>query len=393
MTSNDHAVMTELTVLLVEDEPRIREELTHFLKRLFGTVHTAEDGNEGMQRFTAHRPDIIVTDIVMPHMDGLEMIRAIHQHAPDVSVVVTTALDSNEILLSAIDAGVDGIAFKPIDPERLQAALVKAARIQIERRTLALQKEELSIYQTQAEQERRIVAGLMRRMMEAPGLDDPAVEWWLHPCHVVGGDMVAVYRNEHDQVYAMLADSTGHNLPAAINLLPILRIFYSMAAKGFALATIVNEIHHTLCLQSPIDRFVAATLILADPRDQVMQIWNGGNPPAIFIDPAGSIDILFESDHLPLGVPHDDFSARCRYHVWRKSGDLVLCSDGVLEATDTEGDPFGLERLLSGLTEPVGEQKRLRPQFDHLIHTLNDHLGKTAADDDMSLLRIRCPSQ
>ena len=94
----------DLSVLYVEDEHATRDEITVFLKRRVREVLVARNGEEGLSLFREHRPELVITDIRMPVMDGLEMARAIRRSQPDVQIIVTTAHSDSSYLMSAIDA-------------------------------------------------------------------------------------------------------------------------------------------------------------------------------------------------------------------------------------------------------------------------------------------------
>ncbi|MDY0300313.1 MAG: response regulator [Trichlorobacter sp.] len=82
-----------LTVLYVEDEPVARLSITAFLKRWVGTLYTAENGQQGLELFAAHRPQVVITDLEMPVMNGLEMIKKIRDMDNGTPIIITTAYD------------------------------------------------------------------------------------------------------------------------------------------------------------------------------------------------------------------------------------------------------------------------------------------------------------
>ena len=117
--------LKELTILYSEDEQPVRDVLVGILKPLVRQLIVAKDGAEGLERFEqyADEIDIIITDISMPRMDGLEMVRAIKQTHPNVPVIVTTAFSNSEFLLEAIDVNVDKYVLKPVDVRKLLEAI------------------------------------------------------------------------------------------------------------------------------------------------------------------------------------------------------------------------------------------------------------------------------
>ncbi len=107
--------MKELSLLYVEDEPLIRERIVFKLASRFRQVHQASNGEEGLALYEEKQPDIIVTDAMMPGMNGIEMIQQIRAKDKDVKIVLVTALGDINQLSSAINAGIDGYVMKPLE--------------------------------------------------------------------------------------------------------------------------------------------------------------------------------------------------------------------------------------------------------------------------------------
>jgi signal transduction histidine kinase len=147
---DDSAFLKTLTLLHVEDDPDTRAQLGRFLSNRVGTLVTAANGREGLAAFHAHHPDIVITDIQMPEMDGLALAQAIKsiEQSRDtaVPVIVTTAFEQTDYLMRAIEIGIDKYIVKPIDPARLQQAMLECAyklRIVAEKTELEAQNRQL----------------------------------------------------------------------------------------------------------------------------------------------------------------------------------------------------------------------------------------------------------
>ncbi len=143
---NDSDFLKTLTLLYVEDDPDTREQLGKFLKQRAGTLITADNGDAALAAYHTHRPAIVITDIQMPEMDGLTMVREIRGLDADVPVIVTTAFEQTDYLLRSIEIGVDKYVTKPVDPDRLHQALLDCAhrlRIEVERAELEAQNRQL----------------------------------------------------------------------------------------------------------------------------------------------------------------------------------------------------------------------------------------------------------
>ncbi|MFZ4859222.1 MAG: response regulator [Desulfuromonadaceae bacterium] len=120
--------LKSLTVLFVEDEDDSRELLSAFLSRLVGVLVTAQNGAEGLDAWRQHKPDIIITDIRMPVMDGLSMLQEIRTVDTEVPVIILSAFESSDYLKQSIDLGVCGYVFKPVDSAKFTKLLLKSAR-------------------------------------------------------------------------------------------------------------------------------------------------------------------------------------------------------------------------------------------------------------------------
>ncbi len=115
--------LSKLTVLFVEDEKKIVNALHSAIGEEFANFMVAKDGQEGLKKFLKYKPDIVITDILMPIMDGLEMSKEIKKVSRDTPVVVLSAFSEKDRLLKAIDIGIDKYLIKPIDPDNLMEAL------------------------------------------------------------------------------------------------------------------------------------------------------------------------------------------------------------------------------------------------------------------------------
>lgn len=119
--------LRSLDVLYVEDDDEVRDQLAHFLGRRVGRLHLASNGAEGLEVFRKHRPDLVITDILMPVMDGLAMADAIRTEDDRTPIIVTTAFERQDYMLRSIEAGIDKYVIKPVRPDQLIGALEKCA--------------------------------------------------------------------------------------------------------------------------------------------------------------------------------------------------------------------------------------------------------------------------
>ncbi|WP_029460340.1 diguanylate cyclase [Solidesulfovibrio alcoholivorans] len=129
--------LSRLHILVVEDDFLAREQMGLMLSRFAGRLTTAVDGAEGLERFKYERPDIVVTDISMPRMDGLDLAEAVKAMDKATPVVLVTAHSDTAFFLRSIAIGVDGYVVKPVEAESLLGLLARLGKGLLETRAAA----------------------------------------------------------------------------------------------------------------------------------------------------------------------------------------------------------------------------------------------------------------
>ena len=121
--------LSQIRVLYVEDDEFIREELSETLEFDVKELIVAEDGEEGLQKFKEFNPDLVVSDVKMPKMNGLDMSFQIKKLSPKTPIIITTAFSDSEYLMKAIEIGVDRYVTKPVDIDKLYSAMEELSTI------------------------------------------------------------------------------------------------------------------------------------------------------------------------------------------------------------------------------------------------------------------------
>ena len=125
--SKKYDLLKKFSILYVEDEKEVREQLVSFISRRVKTLYAAANGQEGLEKFKRYNPDIVITDIRMPIMDGLEMASAMKKISKNTPIVVITAFNDYDYFLKSIDIGVDKYVLKPVNTALLLNALLTVA--------------------------------------------------------------------------------------------------------------------------------------------------------------------------------------------------------------------------------------------------------------------------
>ena len=128
--------LKELAILYVEDEMDVMEEIIDMLQIKVGKLYTAINGQEGLDIYNQEDIDIIISDIQMPVMDGMTMIKNIREVNESIPIVITTAFNEIEFLNQAIDLHVDKYITKPIDMMQLLSVLDRASEVVFQKREI-----------------------------------------------------------------------------------------------------------------------------------------------------------------------------------------------------------------------------------------------------------------
>ena len=108
------------TILVVDDEENIRDLATMYLQKEGYAVITAVDGEEGLEAARSKKPDLVVLDVMMPRMDGLDVCRALRRES-DVPVLMLTARSDDIDRIVGLELGADDYMGKPFNPRELTA--------------------------------------------------------------------------------------------------------------------------------------------------------------------------------------------------------------------------------------------------------------------------------
>lgn len=380
-----------LTILAAEGTPHGRALLLQFIERIGHravSVTSAGAAVEAAGAAGAARPDLVIADLQIAAENPESFVSQIKAAAGDRIPILLIAGESDEnLLIRALEAGAEDYIPKPIRYS------VLAARLRVMLRTLQLNREietrnmELAAYRATEEEESHVARHVISKLIREDLLGDPALSHWVRPAGTYfSGDMVLAARTPSGDLHVLLADAAGHGLSAALNALPVTQPFYAMTEKGFSIDRIVAEINRKIRDLLPIERFVAASAISVNFREQVISVWNGGCPPVLVIDGDGEVLHSASSRQLPLGVAGERlFSRGLEVFRYEQACQVVACSDGLVEISERDGCMLGSDgvaMLLSG--EPFRERMAV------LKSAVSTILGTSNAADDISVLMVDC---
>jgi putative nucleotidyltransferase with HDIG domain len=171
---SDIAELSSMVVLYVEDDPDISEVFERHLNRLVGEVYLAQNGQEALEIYKRYPIDIILTDIKMPVMNGLELAQAVREDNIEIPIVIISAYSEVEYLRQAFEVGISHYMNKPVDSFNLQRVLNECAKsVMYQRRQMQMKQnfdETIHAFLELIEKRDRYTAGHTNRVALYCGL-------------------------------------------------------------------------------------------------------------------------------------------------------------------------------------------------------------------------------
>lgn len=124
--------LSNMRVLYVEDDRETRNAFSHFLKSRVGKLYSADCGERGLEKFAESKPHIVIADLIMPGMNGLEMIKEIRRQNKMCRIIITTTVSELDTVLNAVDSGIDHYIVKPVDTAEFEEKLEGMATAVVE---------------------------------------------------------------------------------------------------------------------------------------------------------------------------------------------------------------------------------------------------------------------
>ncbi|MEQ8664001.1 MAG: SpoIIE family protein phosphatase [Gammaproteobacteria bacterium] len=374
-----------LLALVVDPHADDLEALADMVRRQALTVEATSSADAALMLAGPRRPDLIVVAHVPGTLDARALATAIQARHPQESIPVVFLLaDSDEDeILRCYAAGAHDVVVKPVVASLMQAKLGVILRLHEMQRTLAAQRDRLAGYQSESERDKEVAGLIIDNVGAVETLKQPNVEYLLRPLETLNGDLMIAGRTPAGAHCFMIADFTGHGLPAAIGVLVAHGVFSAMVARGHALDTIARELNRKMRQLLPRDRFLAAILIEIYPDTGWTTVWNAGMPELLHRRRDGTLARGFPSTSLPLGILEPDAFVAQPVRRQLEDGDLLFaCSDGVIEMAGADG-MFGPERVREVLKQTPSSI------IEALDTALARHAAGRPAHDDLSMLLVR----
>ncbi len=373
-------------ILVVDDSATMRNYLTRVLGDDY-QVQTAEDGIECIAKYAMYRPNVILLDLMMPKMDGFDVIDKIRRQREDheVFIIVLTGQDEQDIKARALNEGANDYLTKPFHVVELKARVGVSIRQFMLNRELQQANNDLRLAYEIIDDEVRLVAMLQDKLLpkETPVIDGLNLKSLYRPSGRASGDYYDVYSIGENALRVIVADVSGHGPQSAFIMAIVRTLFRADGGAHRDLDVSVEQINaHLLDLIEGDSYFV--TLFAADVdfnKGEIRYISAGHCPALIRLD--GEMQEPVPAQIPPLGF----FDVECKAESmsFSSSLDLFLFTDGFYEWR--MGDEyFNLEPFIN-ITSDLLQKGQL--ELENLENVFEEKTGhRPVFDDDVTALTL-----
>jgi sigma-B regulation protein RsbU (phosphoserine phosphatase) len=377
-----------------------RHMLSRRLARKGHTVDVAEDGHRALEMVEATDYDVILLDIMMPGIDGyqvLEKLREDHDSG-DLPVIMATAKDTSEDIVSALKLGANDYVTKPFDFPVVLARV--QTQLQLKRSRQALAKAHRRM-KKDLEAAARIQAAFLPT--------DPVVEvsgarcaWRYVPCDELAGDTLGIVPLGEHSVGVYVVDVSGHGVPSALLSVSLSRLLSGDPASSVLWTTDVGaaeprvasplEVMTELSKRFPYDmqtgQYFTMVYAVIDLENQKLTYASAGHEPMIVVgrnrDPEFGRSTGQPIALVPAIIMKSTYEEQT---IDIDSGDRIyLYSDGIPEAHEPQGEQFGTERLQSAMADLLDQD--IDEGLPVILEKVRQWQGRVEFDDDVTIVGV-----
>jgi sigma-B regulation protein RsbU (phosphoserine phosphatase) len=387
------------TILIIDDSTFMLTLLEAILKDKGYCTLVAKDGTTGLDQARKKLPDLILLDIIMPHMDGYEVCQRLQssKKTRDIPILFLSAKTETENKIKGLQLGGSDYITKPFDKGEVLARVQTHLKIRRLTQDLLQTNAILRENQKRLEEDLNAASCIQRSLLPQTQETRPQLDiaWKFKPSEKIGGDIFNLMPVEEDFLEFYILDVSGHGVPAALVAVSVsqaLQPHSNLVTKGGSgLSKTTREINapnrvlESLDKEFPIERFNKFFTIFygfLDLKKGILSYSNAGHPPAFLIRSNGSLinldkggTIIGLQGMLPFEMDEEKL----------EPGDKVLLyTDGVIEYENPEQQMYGQKRLLDALNQSRHHQcaQMVENIYEDLLAFGNGMQPK----DDISLL-------
>ena len=368
------------TILLVEDEFNIAKLFTYNLTKAGFRCEHANNGKEGLELAEKIKPDLIISDVMMPEVDGYEFRKRLlsNPELKQIPFVFLTAKGEEDDVLHGFDLEIEDYILKTSSPKIVIAKVSAILK--------SLEKERVKV--VDEVQKAADTMGAKVVPDEFPQFEGFQIKHWHMPFkNIPGGDFIDYFKMDDDHLAVIFGDVMGKRWGAwyfAVAYAGYVRSaarFVLESSSDYLPSHILNKVNESVFKDERISEvFITLSVIILDKKNKIARYAGAGDLP-----------LVYKSDHVERIISKGvllGFSKSGEYEdveIKLKNGDeLFLVTDGITEARNKAGELYNEEKLMNFIAA-------LKPDEDSLMQIKDEILNYTGGemDDDVSLITMK----
>jgi serine phosphatase RsbU (regulator of sigma subunit) len=337
-------------ILIVDDSPTIIKMLQRTLEHFYEIV-TAENGEDGVEKFLAEKPDLIIMDLMMPVMDGLQAIKTIREKHHDnlTPILMLSAVTEKEQWIQALGLGANDFVQKPFHRTEL------LARISNNLKTSRLSKE-LEKKNKLLNQEKKLARNVQEKILpQNLDFENLEIGTFYQASSEIGGDFFDAWQKD-GKTHFLIGDVSGHGTASALLMAAFKGHCYTLGQQGVSPTELFESANAFICEVSTGDMFLTLAYVVLDPVENQIDVVSAAHNP-LFLVRGNTI-----KDIPPTGTAigfFEESTWNIRSYPFNPEDLLFLYTDGLVEIRNQEDQEFkerSVRELLQKLNNlPVDE--------------------------------------
>jgi sigma-B regulation protein RsbU (phosphoserine phosphatase) len=389
-----------MRILIAEDSRSIRLSLAKLLHKWGHEVVQAANGVEALEAFAAAPVSLIISDWMMPEMDGIELCKRVRASDSEryTYFILLTARSEKSDLVEGMEAGADDFISKPFNRSELQVRIRAAERMLDLQGELADRNERLSVAYETIRKDLESAAKIQYELLPSEDSQLAGIDfrWLFLPSTFVAGDIFDYCRLDEHHVAFYHLDVAGHGISSALLSVSVSRVLRpdprqpSMGMSNgepVAPAELVSMLNSQFLGRGDTVLYFTMLYGLLDLRDGHVRLCQAGHPCPLLVEANGQSRFVGDGGFPVAMLPDMEYDEMSLY---LSPGDrLVLYSDGITECENHSGEMFGDDRL----AELFADDQRggAKQGLIKLSETLRAWNGSDAFADDVSVLALEMP--
>ncbi len=379
------------TLLIVDDEKLVRISMKRRLATLHLRLLEAENGRVAMEILQRESVDVIVTDWMMPELDGLDLCKAVkgNPEFQSIQLILMTALVQPEQLAEGLNYGADDFLLKSSSDQEILARIRASLRARKLRLELEGSYRVISEKQEELDAELNSASNFVRTLLPVPGEVTPGIKlsWEFLPSALLGGDLFQVAQWGDDHLGIMVLDMSGHGIGPALRAVSLSMQFTREHITSSFPSYDPGEIVTYLNARNPMTdqgEYFTIWVGVLQLSTRVLRFASAGHPGGILVrDNADSV--VLGGKTWPTGFSPDEI-----YHTHSITltdrDRLYLFSDGIYEVVNAEDEIWGTSRLQKTLEGIYTRSMRLG--LKHILQVSRSWQVDGIFGDDVALVGL-----